>query len=148
MWLYCKFQKNAICDSGFIFLIYIFQFEISCKFVWKFDLHKMYIEEWVLMIWRKHLNEVLNVPINNVNILSEKGTNELLGFPNVASQAFFKIISALEIRMLGTSYKYYNNSILLCTKLLSIDLNNCVQASTWLFKNEKIIILVSIPPTS
>ena len=48
----------------------------------------MYIEEGVLMIWRKHLNGVLDVLINNVNILSEKATNNLLGLPNVASQAF------------------------------------------------------------
>ena len=40
------------------------------------------------MIWRKHLDGVLNVLINTVNILSEKGTNDLLVFPNVASQAF------------------------------------------------------------
>ena len=40
------------------------------------------------MIWRKHLDGVLNVLINNVNILSEKARNDLLGFPNVASQAF------------------------------------------------------------
>ncbi len=40
------------------------------------------------MLWRNHLYGVLNVLINNVNILSEKATNDLLGFPNVASQAF------------------------------------------------------------
>ena len=43
------------------------------------------------MIWRNHSNGVLNVLINNVNILSEKATNDLLGFPNVASQDFFTI---------------------------------------------------------
>ena len=40
------------------------------------------------MIWRKRLDEFFNVLINNVNILSNKATNDLLGFPNVASQAF------------------------------------------------------------
>jgi len=40
------------------------------------------------MIWRNNLDGVLNVLINNVNILSEKSTSYLLGFPNVASQAF------------------------------------------------------------
>ena len=54
------------------------------------------------MIWCKHLDEVLNVLIKNVNILSEKATNDLLGFPNVASQAFFDSILALGIRTLGT----------------------------------------------
>ena len=32
------------------------------------------------------------------------------------------------------------------SKLLSIDLNNCDQASTWPFNNLKILIPVSIPP--
>ena len=41
------------------------------------------------MIWRNHSNGVLNVLIKNINMLSEKATNDLLGFPNVASQAFF-----------------------------------------------------------
>ena len=54
------------------------------------------------MIWRKHLDGVLNLLINNVNILSEKATNDLLGFPNVASQAFSDSILALGIRTLGT----------------------------------------------
>jgi hypothetical protein len=48
----------------------------------------MYIEEWELMIWRNHLYGLLSVLINNVKLLSEKATNDLLGFPNVASQAF------------------------------------------------------------
>jgi hypothetical protein len=44
------------------------------------------------MIWRKHLNGVLgSVLINNVSILSEKATNDLLGLPNVASQAFLTV---------------------------------------------------------
>ena len=47
------------------------------------------------MIWRKHLDGVLSVIINNVNILSEKATNDLLGFTNVASNAFFDSILAL-----------------------------------------------------
>ena len=47
------------------------------------------------MIWRKHCTGILSVLINNVNILSEKATNDLLGFPNVASQAFFDNILAL-----------------------------------------------------
>ena len=34
------------------------------------------------------INEVLNEFCNNVNILSEKTTNDLLGFPNVSSYAF------------------------------------------------------------
>ena len=54
------------------------------------------------MIWRKHLDGVLNVLINHANILFEKATNDLLGFPNVASQAFFDSILALGIRTLGT----------------------------------------------
>ncbi len=41
------------------------------------------------MIWRKHFTGISSVLINNDNILSEKATNDLLGFPNVASQAFF-----------------------------------------------------------
>ena len=40
------------------------------------------------MIWRNNSNEVINALINNVNILSEKATNDLLGFPNVASHFF------------------------------------------------------------
>jgi len=52
------------------------------------------------MIWHKHLDGVLNVLIGNVNILSKKATNDLLGFSNVASQAFFDIILALKIRTL------------------------------------------------
>jgi hypothetical protein len=48
------------------------------------------------MIWRDHTNGVFNVLINiNVKILSEKATNELLGFPNVASQDFVDNILAL-----------------------------------------------------
>jgi hypothetical protein len=47
------------------------------------------------MIWRNHLNGVLNVHINNVNILSEKATNDLLGFPDVASQYFLDNSSRL-----------------------------------------------------
>ena len=43
------------------------------------------------MIWRSHSNGVLNVLINNVNILSEKAKNDLLGFHNVASQDFLTI---------------------------------------------------------
>ena len=59
------------------------------------------------MIWRKHLNRVLHVLINNVNILFEKATNDLLGFPNVASQAFFDSILALGIRTLGTPFECF-----------------------------------------
>jgi hypothetical protein len=44
------------------------------------------------MIWRKHLNGVLNVLNNNVKILSEQATNDLLGLPNVASQAFLTVL--------------------------------------------------------
>jgi hypothetical protein len=36
------------------------------------------------MIWRNYSSRVLIVLINNVNLLSEKVTNDLLGFPNVA----------------------------------------------------------------
>ena len=44
------------------------------------------------MIWRNDSNNgFLNVLINNVNILSEKATNDLLDFPNVASQDFWTI---------------------------------------------------------
>ena len=38
------------------------------------------------MIWRTHSNGIINALINNVNILFEKAKNNLLGFPNVASQ--------------------------------------------------------------
>ena len=54
------------------------------------------------MIWLKHLNGVLNVLINNVNMLFEKAINDLLGLPNVASQACFDSIIALGIKTLGT----------------------------------------------
>ena len=74
----------------------------------------MYIEEGALMIWRKHLNEVLDVLINNVNILSVKVTNDLLDFPNVASRAFFDIILALGIRKLGTPYECFFHIIMTC----------------------------------
>ena len=47
------------------------------------------------MIWRKHCTGISSVLINNVNILSEKATNDLLGFPNVASQACFDNILVL-----------------------------------------------------
>ena len=47
------------------------------------------------MIWRNNSNGGLNVHINNVNTLSEKSTNDLLGFPNVASHEFFDSILAL-----------------------------------------------------
>ena len=47
------------------------------------------------MIWRTHSNRVLNVLINNVNLLSEKALNGILGFPYVASQYFFDNILAL-----------------------------------------------------
>jgi hypothetical protein len=47
------------------------------------------------MIWRNHSNGVLNVLIKNVDILSKKSSNDLLGFPNVASQDFFDDILAL-----------------------------------------------------
>jgi hypothetical protein len=47
------------------------------------------------MIWHNHSNGVLNVLINNFNILSEKATNDLLDFPNVASQYCFDNILAL-----------------------------------------------------
>jgi len=66
------------------------------------------------MIWRKHLDGVLNVLIYNVNILSEKATNYLLGFLNVASQAFFDNILALRIRTLGTPSKCYFHIIITC----------------------------------
>ncbi len=39
------------------------------------------------------------------------------------------------------------DSLLLCTKLVSIDWNKCLQASTWPFNNVKNWIAVSIPPT-
>ena len=43
------------------------------------------------MTWRNHSNGVLNALINNVNILPEKSTNDLLGFHDVASQDFWTI---------------------------------------------------------
>ena len=36
------------------------------------------------MIWRNYPDRALIVLINNVNLLSEKAKNDLLGFPNVA----------------------------------------------------------------
>jgi hypothetical protein len=57
--------------------------------------------------------------MNNVNILSEKATNDLLGFSNVVSQAFFVSILALGIRTLGTTSKsfFHINILLLVFKL-------------------------------
>ena len=66
------------------------------------------------MIWRKHLDGVLNVLINNINILSNKATNNLLGFPNVASQTFFDSILALGIRTLVTPSKCFFHIIITC----------------------------------
>jgi hypothetical protein len=66
------------------------------------------------MIWCKHLDGVLNVLINNVNLLSEKATNDLLGFPNVASQAFFDSSLALGIRTLGTPFECFFHIINTC----------------------------------
>jgi len=43
------------------------------------------------MIWRNHLYVVLSVLINNVKLLSEKATNDLLGFPNEATKVFLTI---------------------------------------------------------
>ena len=43
------------------------------------------------MTWRNHLYVVLSVRINYVKLLSEKATNDLLGFPNLASQAFLTV---------------------------------------------------------
>ena len=60
------------------------------------------------MIWRKHLN----VLINNVNISSEKATDDLLRFPNVASQACFDSILVLEIKTLGTPSGYFLHIII------------------------------------
>jgi len=47
------------------------------------------------VIWRNHSNGVLIVLINNVNIYYKKAKNDLLDFPNVASQDFFDNILAL-----------------------------------------------------
>ena len=66
------------------------------------------------MIWRNHLYVVLSVLINNVKLLSEKATNDLLGFPNVASQAFFDSILALKIRTLGIPSKCFLHIIITC----------------------------------
>jgi len=66
------------------------------------------------MIWRKHLDGVLNVLNSNVNILYEKATNNLLGFPNVASQAFLDSILALGIRTLGTLSESFFHIIFTC----------------------------------
>jgi hypothetical protein len=66
------------------------------------------------MIWRKHLNGVLNVLINNVNILSKKAANDLLGFPNVASQAFFESILALGIITIGAPSECFLHIIVNC----------------------------------
>jgi len=40
------------------------------------------------MVWRNHSFGVSIVLISNVNKLSEKATNVVLGFPNVAPQEF------------------------------------------------------------
>ena len=48
------------------------------------------------MIWRNHSNGVINALKNNVNILSEKATNDLLGFVDVASQFFFQYFSIVK----------------------------------------------------
>jgi hypothetical protein len=66
------------------------------------------------MISRKHLDGVLNVLTNNVNKLSEKATNVLLGFPYVASQAFFDNILALGIRTLETPFECFFHIIITC----------------------------------
>jgi hypothetical protein len=66
------------------------------------------------MIWRNHLYIVLSVLINNVKLLSEKATNDLLGFPNVASQAFFDSILALGIKTLGTPFECFFHIIITC----------------------------------
>ena len=68
------------------------------------------------MIWRKHLDGVLNVLINNVSIyiLSEKARNDLLDFPNIASQAFFDSILALGIRTIGTPSECFFHIIITC----------------------------------
>ncbi len=50
------------------------------------------------MLWRIYSNGVLHVLIINIDMLSEKATNYLLGFPNVASKSFFDNILALWIR--------------------------------------------------
>ena len=47
------------------------------------------------MIWRNRSNGVLFLLINNVDILSEKATNDLLGLPNVTSEDFFDNILAV-----------------------------------------------------
>ena len=67
------------------------------------------------MIWRKHLLDgVSNVLINNVNILSGNATNDLLGFPNVASNAFFDSILALGTRMYGNPFECFFHIIITC----------------------------------
>ena len=66
------------------------------------------------MIWRNHSNGVYNVLIHNINMLSEKATNDLLGFPNVASQAFFDSILALGIKTLGTPFECFFHIIITC----------------------------------
>ena len=66
------------------------------------------------MIWHEHLYGVLNVLINNVNILSEKATKGLLGFPNVASKAFFDSILALGIRTLRIPSERFFLIIITC----------------------------------
>jgi hypothetical protein len=47
------------------------------------------------MIWRNNSNRFLNIFINiYINMLSEKAKNNLLGFPNEASQDFLDSILA------------------------------------------------------
>ena len=47
-------------------------------------------------------------------MLYEKSTNDLLGFPNVTSQAFFDNILALEIKTLETPSEYFFHIIITC----------------------------------
>ena len=64
------------------------------------------------MIRRKHLDGVLNVLIDNNNMLYEKATTDLLGFPNVASQTFFDSILAFKIKTLGTPFECFFHIII------------------------------------
>ena len=71
------------------------------------------IDERVLMMWKKYSDGVPNVLIDKTNILSEKATNVLLDFPNVASQDVVDNILVLWIRkgwtfvwMFSTHHKF------------------------------------------
>ena len=59
----------------------------------------------VIMMWRKHLDEVPNILIPNAKILSKKAFDATLGKPNRSFVAFSDNNLTLLIRTLKTTYK-------------------------------------------